>query len=168
MNTAVKWLTVEEVMDFLDLRNKQMRIINDAVHNRIKGSDPIYAWNGEECKYVYVRRKDWVRASPAIRITEACVILRITPKMFRSHRNATGVRTKRSVVGRVDKPLPKRFPYVYYSIEDLMTISRDIAYRKGQDPAGDAELRELFSKGYTTYKKTKDGRFVPVWEETIY
>jgi hypothetical protein len=164
--TSVRWSDIDTIMNNITLRNKRMRIINDSLYIKSRGADPIYAWDGGSEQFVWVRKQDWSRGSPAIRLVEACVIIRTTPQLFTTYRDVAGVVSKKSVPGV--KGIPRQHPRAYYSIADLMAISRELPVKKGYDPAGDTEIRNLFAKGFTTYKKTKDGQFVPVWDETIY
>lgn len=134
---------------------------------KVRGSDPIYAWNGEH--HVYIRKEDWIRASPAIRTIEACVLLRMTPQWFRVCRELMGVVPKRTNHHKLPD-VPKQGPQTYYTINDLVQVSRCTKDnpRGTGDFASEHEIRNLFSEGYVAYKRTKAGDFIPVWSETIY
>lgn len=167
--TAVRWGTVEEVMERLATRNKKLRIIHDSLYVRVRGNDPIYAWDTEAGEHVYVRKQDWLRASPAIRTTEACIILRITPAWFKHRRDELGIKAKITNPRKLPD-VPKQGPMYYYTVNDIIEISRELPRRgtKVSDAADEYEIRNLFSQGYVPYKKTKNGDFIPVWSETIY
>lgn len=166
-STSVRWSDIDTVMGILNNRNKRLRIINDSLYIKGHGADPIHAWDGGAKEFVWVRKHDWVRASPAIRMTEACVIMRTTPNLFKKYKLVAGVESKKAIPGKIDG-IPRQNNHAYFSITDLIEISRELPIKKGYDPAGENEIRKLFSQGFTTYKKTKDGQFVPVWDETIY
>lgn len=166
--TAISWTTLEEVLDRLEARNAKMRIINESLHVSIRGADPKYCWDGAGERYVYVRKQDWLKASPAIRTVEACVILRITPAWFKKRKNELGIEGKRSIPGKV-AGVKRQGPMVYYSVEDIIQIARSLTSSgKGRNHAGEEEVRRLFSKGYVSYKLARSGEFVPVWDESIF
>lgn len=166
-NTAVKWNTVEDVMEIIGNRNKKMRIINESLHVMIKGTDPIYCYDNEGARYVYVRKSDWTKSSPAIKTIEACIILRITPHWFKRKKNELGIVPKGSVRGKVPG-VRAQGKMVYYTVSDLIEISQSLVRTGPNGAAGEEEIRKLFTRGYLTYKMTKDGQFLPVWDESIY
>lgn len=171
---AVKWGDTETVMRKIMNRNNRHRIIRNVLYTRGYGNDPIHCWDGAAEEFVYVRKKDWLNGSPAIRTTEACIIMRITPFIWDKGVERAGVIPKRGVVGQGPDNKPKINPrknsYVYYSVQDMIDVAGNISprLRWNPDPAGVDEIRSLFYNGFTTYKKTKDGTFVPVWDETIF
>lgn len=165
--TAVRWGTVEKTMERLNARNKRLRIINDALFIKSKDGDPLYCWNGGSESFVYVRKVDWIKASPAIRTTEACILLRCQIGFFKGRVSELGLTPKRAVEGVVG--IPRQTAHVYWSINDLVEIIREAPMRvSNRDFASEQELRRLFAQGYTTYKRTSNGDFLPVWEESIY
>lgn len=165
-NTAVRWGDVETVMEKLSERNRRLRIINDSLHTRVKAGDPLYCWDGGQEEYVYIRKSDWLKASPALRTTEACIILRITPAWFKRRRDELEIVAKDSIVGV--KGVPKQYPQKYYSVSDIIEISRELPIKQSTGSSASAdEIRRLFAHGYTTYKKSRAGDYLPVWDESI-
>jgi hypothetical protein len=166
-NTAIHWNTVEDVMLKIGERNKKMRIINESLHVMIKGTDPLYCYDAANERFVYIRKSDWTKASPAIRTIEACVILRITPHWFKRKKNELGIVPKGSVKGQVPG-VKRQQAMVYYTVNDLIEIVRELPVAAARNSAGEEEIRKLFARGYTTYKLSRNGEFLPVWDESIY
>jgi hypothetical protein len=169
--TSVRWTTPEQALSRIANRNKRLRIINESLFVKVKGSgDTIYVWDWGQKTFVYVRKHDWVRASPAIRTVEACVLLRMSPNSFRKRRDELGLLAKKTNVQKIPG-VPKQGPQDYYTINDLIEISRVIT-RSPQslvyDFASEQEIRHLFTEGYIPYKKTLNGDYIPIWSESIY
>lgn len=165
--TAVRWGSVEDVLEKLSKRNRKFRVINDSLVIHSRGNDPMYCWDGEGEEWVWIRKQDWLKASPAIRTTEACILLRITPAWFKRRRDELGIKPKRSAMGKKD--LPVQGFQVYYSLNDIIEISRELPTNKFENgPADEHEIRKLFARGYVTYKLSKSGEYLPVWDESIF
>lgn len=165
----IRWTTPEQVMEKIHRRNKRIRIIHDSLFVKVRGSsDPVYCLDSDRGEIVVVRKTDWVKSSPAISLTEGAVLLRISHNMFEKYRDLAGVTPKKTntEVQLEGVPLQKR--RFYYSMQDLIEISRNATLSPKYDVAGESEIRRMFSTGFVAYKKTKDGDFVPVWDETIY
>lgn len=160
--TVYKWKTVEDVMAKLQKRNKKYRIIDGTMYIKVSGTDPLMAWDCTQKKYVYLSKADWLRGSPALRRTDACVIIRMIPHQFHEKSRLLGIFGHRGSPGKQE--LPRTYPNVFYSIEDCIEIIRNTNSTK---IASEKEIRQLFSKGYITYKRTQSGEFIPVWSETI-
>jgi hypothetical protein len=167
LQTAYKWITIEEVLDRIHTRNKKLRIINDALFVKVAGGDPIKCWNAHDKVFVYVSKNDWIKASPAITTLEAAKLIRITPYTVIRKRNDLGIMLKPNTPGKLDG-VPKQQPGAYFSISDVIEIANNTSWNgRNQDPASELEIRRLFAQGYTAYKKLSNGEFVPIWEETI-
>lgn len=166
--TAIRWTTPEQAMYRISTRNKRLRIIEESLYIKCSGNDPIKAWDTEGNRFVYVRKQDWVKASPAIRTIEAAVLLRMTKAWFKKRRDASGVVPKRSNHHKIEG-VPKQGPQTYYSINDLVEISKS-TINDGRESgfAGEHEIRHMFSQGYVSYKRLTNGDFVPIWSESIY
>lgn len=161
-STVYKWKTVEDVMDKLSRRNNKYRIIDDIMYIKESGGDPLRAWDTYQGKFVYLSRADWVQGSPALRATEACVLMRIHPSTFRMKKDLLGIRGKKGIMGRAT--VSERYPNVFYSLDDCFLIMEHV---NSSNMASEREIRNLFAKGYLTYKRTQDGDFIPIWSETI-
>lgn len=161
-STVYKWKTVEDVMDKLSRRNKKYRIIDDIMYIKESGGDPLRAWDCYQGKFVYLSRADWVQGSPALRRSEACVLMRIHPTTFAVKQNLLGIVGKRGIMGKPEVSM--RYPNVFYSLDDCFLIMQHVESSK---MSSERELRNLFAKGYLTYKRTQDGDFIPIWSETI-
>lgn len=173
IETAIKWMDPETVFERLNARNKRLRIINDSLYIKAKGSgnDPLHCWNSDDGSFVYIRKIDWVKASPAIRRTEACVLLRISGEYFYRMAVENGLKSKKAVPGRRHDQVPMQTPAAYWSIDDLVVIAETVRYTKnkaGWTPASPHELRKMFSNGYVSYKRTQNGEYIPVWDESIF
>lgn len=165
----IRWTTPEQVMEKIHRRNKRIRIINDSLFVKVRGSsDPVYCFDSEQGELVIVRKADWVKASPAIALTEGAVLLRISFDMFEKYRDLAGVTPKKTNTTTVIEGLPRQKHRYYYSLNDLIEVSRNATLSTKYDVAGESEIRRMFSTGFVAYKKTKEGDFVPVWDETIY
>lgn len=167
--TAIRWTTPEQALGRVQTRNKRLRIVNESLMVRVRGNDPLYVWDSAAEHHVYIRKQDWVRASPAIRTIESCVILRMTPPTFRKRRDEMGVVPKRTTLRKFED-VPYHGPQTYYTINDLVEISKAFSDNKKNlsNFATEQEIRKLFSEGYVAYKRTKTGDFIPVWSESIY
>lgn len=165
----IRWTTPEQVMEKIHRRNRRIRIINNSLFVKVRGSsDPVYCFDSDAGEIVVIRKADWVKASPAFSIAEGAVLLRISYDMFEKYRDLAGVTPKQTNTEAQVEGLPTQKRRFFYSLEDLIEISRNATFSKKYDVAGESEIRRMFSTGFVAYKKTKDGDFVPVWDETIY
>jgi hypothetical protein len=167
LSTAVKWTTLEDALERISKRNRTKRIIFDSLFIKVGGSDPLKCWDSNRRQFVYVTRADWLAASPAMTSLEVCKILRVTPGALKKRRDELGIKLKNGIPGRVEG-VPTQAPQAYHSINDVIEIANSfVGHRNAGHIASEQEVRRLFTRGYTTYKLTKAGEFIPTWEETI-
>lgn len=167
ISTAIKWTTLETVLDRISTRNRTKRIINDSLFIKVGGSDPLRCWDSENKQFVYVSKKDWLEASPCFTTLDVCKILRVSPGWAKRKRQELGIQLKVGIPGKLDG-VPKQAPQAYHSLNDIIEIANAcVGGANNQNIASEQEIRKLFARGYTTYKKSKNGEFYPTWEETI-
>jgi hypothetical protein len=168
----LNWSSSEDVVKKLMRRNKRMRIIGDELHVKTRtGTDPIFCRNAQTREEVIVRRKDWDRSSPAISVGESQVLLRVSSATFANSIEVLGIVAKSTSDPETRLGAPRKLQRKFFSIQDLIEIVRHLpptTHIGHVTVAGEDEIRKLFSSGFVPYKKTRDGGFVPIWDETVY
>jgi hypothetical protein len=164
---ARKNLNVGQIMDRIQRRSKNMRIINDVLFIRIKSEGPsIFCWNTVSGKSVIVTRRQWQESDPAILELEGCVILNISDSTFQKYIDLIGIIPKRGRVGQSGDTIDLTTRR-YFSVEDLCLIVDNMERKHNRIPSSWG-IRELFRMGYMTYKQGKNGEWIPTSDESIF
>lgn len=164
---ARKNLDTRKVMDRIQKRSKNMRIINDVLFIRIKSEgNSIFCWNTVSGKTVVVTRRQWQESDPAILELEGCVVLNISDSTFEKYVHLTGIIPKRGRIGQNSETIDYTTRR-YFSVEDLCTIIDNMERKHNRIPSSWG-IRELFRMGYMTYKQGKNGEWIPTWDESIF
>jgi hypothetical protein len=164
---ARKNLDQYKIMERLQRRSKNKRIINDILFIRIKSEgNSIFCWNTESGKTVVVTRRQWQESDVAITRLESCMLLAISDSTFDQYVEQLGIIHKRGRIGE-NADNRSKFCQRYYSVEDLCLITDSLIRRHSRIPSS-WDLRELFRTGYMTYKQGKNGEWIPTWDESIF
>lgn len=163
MSAAITMTPPDWAVEYAKRRGRTHRIINESLHIRLNGGDPLYCWDVENSRHVYINKMDWIRAPLAISTREACSVMNIKNWSFLKWRKILGIKPKYDYRGKPPYGEDKIVFKAYYTVDDLIEIARAMVHTHA---TGENDLRRMFSDNPILYMKTKNG-FVPVWDSSI-
>ena len=164
MSTAISMTIPDQAVNDVKRRSKKMRIINGSLYLRLNRGDPVYCWDVENDRYVYLNKSDWLKGAYAISTREACAVMNIKHWWFLAKRNELGIKPKYDYFGKPPYDRTKAPLRAYYTVDDLIEIARVLVKSSA---TGENDLRKMFADHNVMYIKTSDGQFVPIWDASI-
>lgn len=165
-STLIFFTRIQDVQQDTKRRGRTLRILNDTLYFRLNRQDPLYCYDMEDDRYVYISKNDWSKGYLPVTTRESCAVLNLGYVQFLKLRKALNIKPKYWYHYNGTDFNRDHIWKATYTIEDLAEMSRAST---SKNVRGEDEVRRILSKDiYTTYVKTTSGEFIPTWDAQIY